>query len=94
LSVCEKWNPSLVGQNIKLLIVDEVKLRGDYELHVPSTGMFVYQTSLQKAHGTTSVVKSVIIATIFPPPSFALFTLSILDPNMCTTHVPSSVMSE
>jgi hypothetical protein len=24
LSVCAKWNPSLVGQNIKLLIVDEV----------------------------------------------------------------------
>jgi hypothetical protein len=93
LSVCAKWNPSLVGQNIKLLIVDEVKLRGDYELHVPSTGMFVYQISLQKAHGTTSV-KSVIIATIFPPTSFALFTLSILDPNMCTSHVPSSVMSE
>jgi hypothetical protein len=68
---------------------DEVKLRGDNELHVPSTGMFVYQTSLPKAHGTISVVKSVIIATIFHPPSFALFTLSILDPNMCMSHVPS-----
>ncbi len=63
---------------------DEVKLRGDNELHVPSR---------QKAHGTISVVKSVIIATIFPPPSFALFTLSILDPNMWKSHVPS-VMSE
>jgi hypothetical protein len=94
LSVCAKWNPSLLGHNIKLLIVDEVKLRNDYELHVPTSGMFVYQTSLQKVHGTTSIVKSVIIATIFPPPSFALFTLSTLDPNMCTSHVPSSVMSE